>query len=148
MANKGEYIESKEFDSGFLQATAVLFPKLLGEGMFQAGAMLIRDAIKEKPRAPHRLGALWRSQMVKKPVSAVNGIIVVAGFNIAYAAYQHEGMRRGGTHEVRQYSVSRTQMVPASSSDFGRKFLSKKMAANGPKYLKHAADYCRSRVKR
>ena len=88
------------------------------------------------------MGNLWRSQQVNKEVIDFGKIEVDAGFNIVYAAYQHEGMRRDGSHVVSRYSISRTERVPAGETDFGPKFLSKKLASERQKYMKIAADYC------
>lgn len=39
----------------------------------------------------------------------LKGDDVVVGYNIAYAAYQHEGQRRDGSHVVRNYTNPRSQ---------------------------------------
>lgn len=141
--NPGFVFDTIDFDKRFQAIVRQTMPDLLGRGLFQAGSQLCRDAIKEKPRAPHRMGNLWRAQQVNKPIHAGQKITVDAGFNIEYAAYQHEGQRVDGTHVVERYSISRTERVPAGETDYGKKFLSKKQAANRNKYMKIAADYCR-----
>lgn len=140
--NPGEIVDTSSFDSGFMRAMNVLFPQALGKGLMMGGAAWLRDAINEPPRTPHRTGALWRSQQVEKPDLLSGEISVRAGFNIAYAAYQHEGRRKDGSHIVKFYSISKKEKVPAGETDFGPKFLSSKAARNGPKYIKIAADHC------
>lgn len=145
--NKGSCnLETKNFDTGFMRAANILFPDALSKGLFKAGAVWIKDAITEKPRAPHRLGALWRAQQIAKPDLTAREITVIAGFNIAYGAYQHEGRRKDGSHIVKWYSISRKEKIPASTADFGPKFLSSKAAKYGGKYLKIAADHCSDSV--
>jgi hypothetical protein len=142
MENEGLVLSTIDFDAKFKQIVETTMIGKLAEGLFRAGAMLLRDAITVKPKAPHRMGALWRSQQVNKPVKNWSEISVDAGFNIAYAAYQHEGQRAGGSHVVKNYSISRTEKVPAEQTEFGPKFLSKKLAANRMKYMQAVADYC------
>lgn len=145
--NSGLVLSTIDFDAKFQKIVRNTMPDLLGKGLFQAGAQLCRDAINEPPRAPHRMGNLWRSQQVNKPKFSHDHIGVDAGFNIEYAAYQHEGQRVDGSHVVENYSISRTQRVPAGETDYGKKFLSKKQAANRNIYMKITADYCAENAK-
>jgi hypothetical protein len=142
MENEGFVFSTVDFDAQFQKIVNSTMPDKLGRGLFHAGAKLLSDAIRIPPQAPHRMGALWRSQQVNKEVIDIGKIEVDAGFNIVYAAYQHEGMRRDGSHVVERYSISRTKMVPKGRVDFGPKFLSKKLAAYRREYMKIAADYC------
>lgn len=140
--NQGLILNSTDFDGKFKEIVENTMIGKLGKGLFIAGATLIRDAIKESPRAPHRMGNLWRSQQVNKPIKEWESIVVEAGFNLVYAAYQHEGKRKDGSHVVKNYSVSRTEMKPAGETEMGPKFLSKKMADHRQVYMKITADYC------
>lgn len=153
MMNQGAFtMDVSDFDKKFTRIVETTIPEILAEGLFKAGGMLLRDAIKDPPRAPHLTGELWRHQQVNKPVTSRDSIEVDAGFNIVYAAYQHEGQRKDGTHVVKQYSTGRTlkskrgksvpERVPAGSSEFGKKFLSTKMSVNREKYMTFVAQYC------
>jgi len=140
--NEGLVLNTLDFDEKFKEIVEDTMIGKLAKGLFRAGSVLNADAIKEPPRAPHRMGNLWRSQQVNKPQTEWESISVDAGFNIAYAGYQHEGKRKDGSHVVKNYSVSRTEKRPAGETEMGPKFLSKKMADNRQKYMKIAADYC------
>jgi hypothetical protein len=142
MENEGLVLSTIDFDAKFKKIVEDTMIDKLAEGLFRAGAMLLADAIKIKPKAPHRMGALWRSQQVNRPDKTTGRVSVDAGFNIAYAAYQHEGQRAGGSHVVKNYSISRTERVPAETTEFGPKFLSKKLVANRLRYMQAVADYC------
>lgn len=52
-------------------------------------------------------------------------VVAIVGYNTPYAAYQHEGVREDGTHQVENYSHSGT----------GAKFLEKAMAENADSYM-------------
>lgn len=54
-----------------------------------------------------------------------NVVEAVVVFNTPYAAYQHEGVRRDGTHRIRRWAT------PGA----GIKFLEKKLLAHGKGYL-------------
>ncbi len=121
---------------------------LLKIGVARSCMALLRDTVMEMPTVPLKQGTLRGSGSVfvdnvlqgtseefgsgGKPCTdfteadlpaVVEGVV---GFNAPYAAYQHEGVRLDGTHQVRQYSE------PGS----GAKFLEKKMLGNREKYLK------------
>jgi hypothetical protein len=80
-------------DSDFQQKFGILvskvMPALLEKAGFQTGTLVIADAIKEEPRAPHKFGRLWNSQTIKVRV-VDHRVEIVLGFNTQYAARLHE----------------------------------------------------------
>jgi hypothetical protein len=114
-------IDFKNFEMGFLKATMTLYPEAAKKAFFQAGALLIRDAITEMPTVPKKTGHLRREQLV---IPAPDQIGVWAGFNTPYAARVHEAPNTWQWSE------------PGS----GPKFLESKLIKNRDKYLKFAAD--------
>jgi hypothetical protein len=116
-------------------------------GLAKAGMRLVRDAVMEVPKVPYEEGTLRGSGSVfvsgklvdttqnmdpggtpatvlNEPVSA-NTLEAVVGYNTPYAAYQHEGIRQDGTHEVKNYTE------PGA----GAKFLERKMSENRDDYM-------------
>lgn len=113
-------------------------------GLGQAGLAILADAVMDMPTVPLKEGTLRGSGSVfvdGKLLATSPGagtpatdagdlnrpgtLEALVGFNTPYAAYQHEGMRKDGTHVVRNYSE------PSS----GVKFLENKLNANRDKYL-------------
>jgi hypothetical protein len=131
--NEGRFVlEHSGFDEAFVRFALHAMPAALKKGLFQAGAQWLRDAIEVPPRAPHLTGALWRSQEIQTPdLEKSDEIAVVAGFNIVYAAYQHEGIREDGTHQVQEYTMDGS----------GPKFLEAKAAMFGSNYLSIVVDW-------
>jgi hypothetical protein len=85
----GLTMDFTNFDAGFKDLINNVIPGHAQKGLFQAGALIIKYAITEEPRAPHLTGHLWRSQKIE--VIKESGYIGVAvGFNTSYAAKLHE----------------------------------------------------------
>lgn len=107
-----------DFNRQFNNVTTKIPKTAIQEGKKQ-GAEIIRDAIKEEPRAPHDTGGLWRSQKVEQ-----KGDEIKAGFDINYASAVHE-------------RVSPTNWTLKGS---GAKFLETKVIRYKEKYAKNIAD--------
>lgn len=127
----GSYtLDFDDFKEKFFMIVDSTIPEIAGQGLFQAGSLLIRDAITQTPYAPHKRGFLWRSQDVKitEPAqqSLVAPIEVTAGFNIVYAAYLHD-VGKPDWHWTLAGS--------------GPNYLASKLADNREIYMQAVADY-------
>ncbi|GAH48533.1 unnamed protein product, partial [marine sediment metagenome] len=90
MAKTGMTLNTKDFDIKFGDVTGKLIPEASARAVFQTGAMIIRDAILEEPRAPWKSGHLWREQKIEQPKIEHGEISVEVGFDTEYAARLHE----------------------------------------------------------
>jgi len=102
---------------------------LTGRAAMRVGSIVIRDSIKEEPRAPHLTGALKRSKAILKWQDDERATEVRVGFQIEYAAYQHEGLSMAG--------VPLKYKKPGS----GAKFMSTKLVRNADRYRRYMADF-------
>ena len=137
MAKTGMTFDTKDFDVKFKQVTTKRIPSAAERGLFQTGALIIRDAILEQPQVPKSRGVtkeggrrgqgpghLRRSQKIEQP-KTVGGIVSVeVGFNTDYAATVHE------MPESTLWSTPGT----------GPKYLESKLIRNKEKYAKNVAD--------
>ena len=90
MANgSGITMNAVEIDSR-LQKIRKKYPEKFGEAFTEVAPFILRDAIMEEPRAPHKTGNLWRSQKILVPRVTAALIELEFGFNANYAAYVHE----------------------------------------------------------
>lgn len=132
MANKsGLSFNFTNFNKGFTKIVMNTIPKLAEEGLFIAGARLIKDAIMQEPRAPHLTGHLWRNQLIKAIKDDRQIIGVSAGFNVPYAARLHEAPNNWAW----------------TLKGSGPKFLESKLAVNKDNYMELAANHIRSKQK-
>lgn len=121
MAQKtGMTFNTKDFDIKFANVCNKQIPKAAANQMeYKVAAMVLRDAIIEEPRAPHKTGNLWRSQKIERPKLLKGEITIELGFDAEYAAAVHEmpantGWTMGGS---------------------GSKFLESKLIKNKEKYM-------------
>ena len=137
MADKtGMTFDTKDFDVKFKIVTDKKIPSAAERGMFQTGALVLRDAVVESPAVPKSRGVtqggrrgqgpghLRRSQKVEKPKVERGEISVEVGFNTDYAAVVHE------MPDTTQWSTPGT----------GPKYLESKLIKNKEKYMKNVAD--------
>lgn len=87
---KGPQMVTTDFDKKFAEIVNKAVPSLAGQALYQQGFQLIKYAIMEEPRCPHKTGRLWNSQRVDKPKIEPGLISVNAGFDCEYAASVHE----------------------------------------------------------
>jgi len=124
-ANKsGMTLNTKDFDIKFAKVCDKAIPKAAANQMeYKVAGMVLRDAILEEPRAPHKTGNLWRSQKIEKPKILKGEINIELGFDADYAAIVHE--------------------MPASTdwtmTGSGSKFLEAKLIRNKEKYMAEIA---------
>ena len=120
-------MDFKSFNKGFTRIIEKTVPDLAQAGLFKAGALLIRDAIMEEPKAPHLTGHLWRNQKIEKLEEGNKLIGVAVGFDVPYAARLHEAPNNWNW----------------TLDGSGPKFLEAKMATNPNKYIEPAAKHIR-----
>jgi len=120
----GFTVDTKDFDMKFAEIVKNTIPRVAADALFRAGALVIRDALREEPTVPKKTGNLRRTQHIETPDITSDEISVEAGFNANYAADVHE-------------RVGKTRWTLEGS---GPKFLSTKLARNKEKYMKYVAD--------
>lgn len=127
----GFFMDFSDFDKGFKKILKK-YPEYAAEGMHKkVGPRIINDSITVEPMAPHLWGELWKSQRILAPVIKGKEILFFVGFNIIYAAYQHEKL------DVKDYTMAGS----------GPKFLEIKMQRFAAAYLKLVADYVDKKVR-
>jgi len=137
MAEKtGMMLDTRDFDVKFNHVTGKRIPSAAERGLFQTGALIIRDAILEEPKVPKSRGVtkggrrgqgpghLRRSQKIEKPKIEHGEISVEVGFDTEYAAAVHE------MPKTTQWSTPGT----------GPKYLESKLIRNKEKYAANVAD--------
>lgn len=117
-------LNTKDFDVKFLNIAQTVIPGRLEKSLFKTGGVILRDAIMEEPRAPHKTGHLWRNQVVV-PVTDFNKISIIVGFNVPYAAKLHE------------WAGSAVGWTLTGS---GPKYLETKLVLNKEKYIRITAE--------
>ena len=97
------------------EAAASTFPRVAG--------MVLRDAILEEPKAPHKTGHLWREQKIEQPKIERGEISIELEFDVEYASAVHE-------------MPSNVNWTMIGS---GPKFLEAKLLRNKEKYMAELA---------
>jgi len=130
MAKTGMTFDTKDFDIKFPRIINKDIPEASANIAFKVAAMVIRDAILEEPRAPHKTGNLWRSQKIERPRIEAGEITIELGFDAEYAAAVHE-------------MPSNVNWTMAGS---GPKYLEAKLIKNKEKYMAEIAAGLRRKV--
>lgn len=126
MAEKtGMTFNTKDFDIKFPRVINKEIPEAGARAEYRVAGMVIRDAILEKPRAPHSKGGgtLWRSQKIEQPQIKAGEITIECGFDVEYAAIVHE-------------MPANTNWTMTGS---GPKYLEAKLIKNKEKYMAEIA---------
>ena len=123
MAKTGMTYNTKDFDIKFPRVCNKEIPEASAKMAYKVAGMVLRDAILEKPRAPHKTGNLWRSQKVEQPKILKGEINIELGFDADYAAAVHE----------------RPAYKDPSMAGSGPKFLEAKLIKNKEKYMAEIA---------
>ena len=123
MAKTGMTFDTKDFDIKFPRVINKEIPEESARMEYKVASVVIRDAILEKPRAPHKTGNLWRSQKIEPPRILAGEITIELGFDTEYAT---------ATHEM----PSNVNWTMAGS---GPKFLEAKLIRNKEKYMAEIA---------
>lgn len=118
-------------------------PATAADGLYQLGKQLLHDAITIEPKLPvghyrakagKRTGVGGQLKQSGKVERQSDGSVIV-GFNMPYAAYQHEGQRADGSHVVQNWTE------PGA----GKEFIKKKIEMFLSAYFKMLADYIRGK---
>jgi hypothetical protein len=139
MADKAMVLDFEEFDKKLWELMEKTTPQICADAIFDAGSQLLQDADDEAPQTPWLHGALRRSRKVEKPVIKGTDITVDAGYDMEYAAYQHEGDWPDRSHVIKNWTTDR---IPNP----GKKFLESKMIKHAGKYMKTIADYLKKKI--
>ncbi len=123
MAKSGMTYDTKDFDIKFPRVINKEIPEESAKLEYKVASMVIRDAILEEPRAPHKTGNLWRSQKIEPPRILAGEITIELGFDTEYAAPVHE-------------MPSNVNWTMAGS---GPKYLEAKLIKNKEKYMAEIA---------
>ena len=146
MAESEFKLDLSEFEKLFKRATVQLVPEAAERGLGQAGLLLLGHAGTEEPLIPKVEGTLagsWslfvQNKLKKagpdgaatdhKEAIGKDEMMAVVGFNSPYAAYQHEGVRKDGTHVVKNYTLTGS----------GKKFLEQPLSNNRKYYMETVA---------
>ncbi len=121
------------FNKTFFPLTLKKIPESARKGLANAAFEMLYDADNEAPQTPDEIGDLKGSRKIEEPKITNKEISIKAGYDSEYAAYQHEGERKDGTHKVRNYTTTK---VPQP----GPKFLQTKMVRHKKKYIGIAAE--------
>ncbi len=134
----GFYLDFSDFDKKFYQLVKNAIPDDARKGLFNAMNALLEDSVNLPPQAPFEFGGLWGSKGGTVEVEMKGkDMSVVGGFNSKYAAYQHEGERKDGTHKVKKYTTDKGASQP------GPKFMQSKMAQFKEAYMELVAKAIR-----
>jgi len=128
MRKTGFFLDPSEFEKKFRHLTDKAIPELAAKGLFNAGNELTHDAINLPPQAPFKKGDLWGSRITEKVKTSHSGMSVRVGFNIKYAARQHE-VPPGTFHYTR-----------TGAKQPGPKYLESKMIKYKDKYMAIVAE--------
>jgi len=127
----GFYLDLSDFDVEFNKIVRDQIPSYGMQALRQMGAEIIKDAIQEEPRAPHKTGHLWRSGKVLDPETKRDELFIIVGFDTAYAAIVHE-------------MPDTTNWTLKGS---GSKYLEAKVIRNAKRYYEYIAGYIKARAK-
>ncbi len=137
----GFFLDFSDFNKKFYNLVKNAIPEDAERGAFDAMSALLEDSITKPPQAPKVIGDLWGSRIIEKVQESKKEISVIAGFNSKYAAYQHEGERKGGSHKVKKYTTDKGATQP------GPKFMQSKMAMYFKEYIELVAKAIRRGAK-
>jgi len=142
MKNKSGFtMDFSQFEKDFNRIVKNVIPKEAGRGLFKAGNALLDDAVYVPPQTPKISDDLRGSKAVNEAKVTNGQISVEAGFNIEYAAYQHEGERKDGSHKIEKWTTTKGATSP------GIKFLESKAAMFKNKYMEIAAKHIKGSAK-
>lgn len=119
----GMTFNTKDFDIKFPRVCNKEIPEAYALAAYKIAATVLRDAIVEEPKAPHKTGNLWRSQQIERPQILAGEVTIELGFNTEYAAVVHE--------------LPPTATFTMAGS--GPKYLESKLIRNKEKYMAEIA---------
>lgn len=150
----GMTLDTSDFEQGFKGLIKNAVPREIAQGMFRATNALLRDAIEEPPQAPFDEGSLRGSARVMTPDGAMysretatppagnmgtsakdDDVVMVAGFNIEYAAR---------LHELSPADSEWINWTRTGAKQPGSQYLITKMARNSARYLAIVGEHLRA----
>lgn len=123
MAKTGMTFETKDFDIKLPRVINKEIPEAAASTFPRVAGMVLRDAILEEPKAPHKTGHMKRNQKIEYPKIEKGEISIELGFNTDYAMIVHE----------------MPSNVNWSMAGSGPKFLEAKLLRNKEKYIAELA---------
>ncbi len=126
MSSKPFTMDFKAFDKDLKKLMEDSAPREIKLGLFKAASEMLHDADKEEPKTPFEKGDLRGAKIIKIKETEKE-IYSEQGFNIIYAAYQHE----------KEKTPTSEYNLPGS----GPKFLELKMIRNKNKYIEIAISH-------
>ncbi len=120
MAKKPFTVDFRAFDEDFDKLMEKTAPKELEKGLFKAASEMMHDADVKEPKTPFDKGDL-RGAKHYEPKKDRKELSIEAGYNLIYAAYQHE----------KEKTPKSVYNLPGS----GPKFLHRKMVMFKKKYI-------------
>ena len=130
MSNENFTINFELFDKTFFKLVENAIPREVEKGILKAANLILDDAEATFPMVPKEFDHLRGSRTVENIVFTHASISGSLGYNIEYAAYQHEGERKDGSHKVENYTTEKGVKQP------GKKFLEKSLLRNKEKAVK------------
>jgi hypothetical protein len=130
LKKSGYFLDFSNFNKKYPNVIGKIIPRGAEKGMFNAANELLHDAVTKPPQAPFKKGDLWGSRSGTGKENSMpieikedwKTLLSKFGFNISYAAKQHEA-------EPGRYKYTRT-----GAKQPGPKFLQTKMAQYAKKY--------------
>ena len=125
MAKLGKFeFSTREFNRTFYPLTLKKYPIATQKGIRVALQKLKLDADNIPPKTPKEFGDLKSTTSIKTKLGSrkIEGILE---YEMPYAAFQHQGIRRDGTHKVQNYTEAGS----------GPGFVSKKLIRFFKKYM-------------
>jgi len=119
----GIFLDTRPFLKEFQKITMQTIPDLARKGLFNAAAELLNDSDRVEPKTPLKEGHLKGSKKIEISVG-MGETVILAGFNIDYASYVHEMVKKHAWTE------------PGS----GPKFLESKLLMFKNKYIAIAGE--------
>lgn len=132
MSSKPFTMDFKAFNKDMKKFFKTLAPEQLEKGLFRAASEMLHDADKVEPKTPFEKGDLKGSKHYE-PRTDKREISISAGYNLIYAAYQHE----------KEKGPRSAYNLPGS----GPKFLETKMVMFKDKYIGIAVKFLENLLK-
>jgi len=126
VSSKPFTMDFRTFDKDLKKLLEKSAPKEIKRGLFKAASEMLHDADKKEPKTPFLKGDLRGAKIVNVKETK-NEIYSEQGYNIIYAAYQHE----------KEKGPQSSYNLPGS----GPKFLETKMMQYKDKYVKIAIKH-------
>ena len=136
----GLRVDMDDFGKRIEEILTQTIPSVAAEALYEEGLKLLDDAENKSPQVPYKEGDLRASRFVERPVIKDTDILVSAGYNMPYAAYQEAGQRKDGTRVIKNWTRDRI-------ADPGAHFLTAKLVGMAKERFQRIADYIKNHAK-